>query len=94
MTNLPPKVYEKLLAEQVEVYFKAFYDMSDALFWAQNTLGLLLVMPIKLIVFLIFKRLTKRDYSVQLDDIFDFGLGVTIAIWTVNYYNWYEMTIP
>jgi len=39
-------------------------------------------------VFFVFKKKTKRDYSFQIDDIFDIGMGVCIVLWAVNYHNW------
>lgn len=68
--------------------------MTVALVYAQSVLGLLFVMPIQLLVFFVFKKKTKRDYSFQIDDIFDIGMGVCIVLWAVNYQNWSKIDLP
>ena len=42
---------------------------------------LTLIMPVRIILFSVHNYLTKRDYTIQLDDYCDFGIVICVFTW-------------
>ena len=47
-----------------------------------------LIFPLKVLIFLLFKFLTKRDYSFMKADLCDLGIAICMGIWIYQVNTW------
>ena len=52
-----------------------------------------LVLPSKILLFSIHNHLTKRDYTIMVDDLCDFGITACVGIWVYTYFSWSKLSI-
>ena len=53
-----------------------------------------LIWPLKIVFFTLHNLLTGRDYSYSLEDIFDLGITIVVAVWLYTYIIWSNKELP